>query len=432
MVRRYRIATAFVCLLTIVFQADAQEFRPRGQLVQPSKSAQALSSDTPAQNQWKRTSGGDGSGDRPQQPLENPQQSGSSVSKDLLQVYSQTKQVRSETDVTAIAKLCAKVLSDSNRSKTDQEYAASLLAWALNRRGEMRSEQAESLVRAGKIESASQLDSQAADDFATAVRYSPDNWRHRHNFAISLAMKSEYSKAIEQLNKAIELNPDYANAWFNRAELYLETGVYVAADEDYSQAIEISQDAQYYNSRGHCRFLMQSYTLAVEDYRRALELSGTNATYATDLGDACQFLGRWEEAAKSYKQAVAADVQYARAYQNAAWLMATCPDERIRNKELAITAARKALLLTRAKSAEAVETLAAATAATGKYKEAVELQREAVQLASRQRGQEPLQLAEFQQRLELYEAGKAYIQPQPATELISSSPTRTASASPKE
>lgn len=423
------IAVAFS--LGLVASVPAQEFRPRGQAGSPTSQGQVATPASSVPNAWNRSNGRSVSDERPKASSEGPQQTASAVSPDLLQIYAQTKNVRSEAEATNIARLCAKLVSDSNRSSIDQEYAASLLAWALNRRGEMRSEQAELLVQAGKMDSAKRLDGQAADDFATAVQYAPENWRHLHNYAISLAMRGEYPQAIQQLDMAIERNPNYANARFNRAELYLETGEYESAEQDYTAAIELSQDAQYFNSRAHCRFLMQSYPGALEDYQRAVELDSGNATYATDLGDACQFLGRWEEAAKAYKQAVAANAEYGRAYQNAAWLMSTCPDERLRNTDLALSAAKKALQLAGQRNAEVVETLAAATAATGKFQAAVELQREAVQLASRQAGPQSSQLAEFQQRLELYQKGKAYLQPQPATALIPASLTKTASSTGK-
>jgi tetratricopeptide (TPR) repeat protein len=169
--------------------------------------------------------------------------------------------------------------------------------------------------------------------------------------------------------------------------------------------------------------MLEDYESAIADYQQAVKLSNDNAIYQTDLGDACQYVGKWEEAAKAYRAAVAADNMYSRAYQNAAWLMATCPEERLRNQELALSAAKKALELVGSRTPETVETMAAATAAQGKHREAVKLQEEAVQLAVKNKVDEK-QLTEFKQRLEIYRTGQAYLQPQ-ATQ--TSSTTRTAS-----
>ena len=328
------------------------------------------------------------------------------ISPDLLDAYRKTQTVTTEAEVTAIARVCSKVVPDTKRSKADREYASSLLAWSLNRRGEMRSAAAAEQVEAGNLPEADALDAKALEDYKTAVEYAPTNWRVHHNLAISLAMKGQYKNAIDRLNTVIDLKDDYANAYFNRGELNFELKQYPQAIGDYSRAIELTNnDPQYYNSRGHCKFMLESYDDAIVDYRRAVELAADSAVYHTDLADALQFTGKWKEAAELYRQAVAINGQYSRAYQNAAWMMATCPDKKFRNTELAISSAKKALELEPAPTMRVFDTLAAAHAASGKMQDAVKYQKRAVQLASE--GERD----EVKQRLALYERGVAYVQP---------------------
>lgn len=343
------------------------------------------------------------------------------ISADLLDAYRKTQSVATEAEVTSIARVCSKVIPDNKRSKADREYAASLLAWSLNRRGEMRNASAAEKVEAGNLQEADELDAKALEDYKTAVEYAPSNWRVHHNLAISLAMKGQYKNAIERLNSVIDLKDDYANAFFNRGELYFELKQYPQAIRDYSRAIELTDsDPQYYNSRAHCRFMLESYDDAIADYRRAVELGSDSAVYHTDLADALQFTGKWKEAAERYRQAVAINSRYARAYQNAAWMMATCPDKKYRNTELALSSAKKALELEPTASTRAFDTLAAAYAAIGKMPDAVKFQKRAIQLATE--GERD----EVQQRLALYEQGVAYVQP----EVTEESPVQIA-ADPK-
>ncbi len=339
------------------------------------------------------------------------------ISVDLLDAYRKTPSVTTESEVTAIARICSKVVPDVKRSKADREYAESLLAWSLNRRGEMRSAAAASMVEDGNLQDADALDAKALEDYKTAVEYAPSNWRIHHNLAISLAMKGQYKTAIDRLNTVIDLKDDYANAYFNRGELNFELKQFPQAIRDYGRAIELTDnDPQYYNSRGHCRFMLESYDEAIEDYQRAVELASDSAVYHTDLADAYQFTGQWKEAAETYREAVAINGRYARAYQNAAWLMATCPDKKYRNTELALSSAKKAMELEAAPSMRAFDTLAAAYAATGKLPDAVKFQKRAIQLAAEGDKEE------VSQRLALYERGKAYIQPEasgvPPTEMV--------------
>jgi tetratricopeptide (TPR) repeat protein len=415
-----RLCWVFVFLFFISTDSQAQVFRPRAQGSQASPTAGTAIGAQRATIQ-SPVAAEPSSGNSVNQQTK-------SVSQDLLQIYAQTQSVRSEADATGIAKASAKIFTDKSRTAADRDYAASLLAWAMNRRGEIRSDQAAVLVQAGRLEAASKLDEQATDDFAAGVEYGPNKWRHRHNYAISLAMQGDYEKAIVQLNHTIDLNSEYPNAWFNRAELFFQLGELEAAEQDYTAAIELAEDAQYYNSRAHCRFLRQAYETAVSDYRRAVQLEKKSPEYHADLGDACQFLGMWDEAAQAYRDAVASDKGFLRAYQNAAWLMATCPDERLRNSELALAAAKRAFELSPERTAEAVETLAAATAAVGRFDEATRLQEEAIGLMSRSELSAEQQIKEMRQRLSLYQGRQAYLQPQPAISGASSSVTRSASA----
>jgi len=337
----------------------------------------------------------------------SPQSTASdAVSADLLSIYQQTRTATQEAEITAIARACAKVIPDAKRSRVDRDYASNLFAWALNRRGELRNEQAARLVEQGQVDQASSLDQQAAKDFETALQYNPQNWRTHHNLGISLAMKGDYVRAIREFSAAIELKDDYPNSHFNRAELYFELSQYPQAMDGYTQSIALSDtDPQYFNSRGHCRFMLEQYEDALADYLRATELGTDSAVYATDLADAYQYLGRWEEAAKAYRTAVAINSKYARAYQNAAWLMATCPDSKFRNVDLALSAAKKVIELTGERTPQTLDTLAAATAAVGNHREAVSLQQEAIRLAEKE------DKSELSQRLALYERGKSFVQP---------------------
>lgn len=330
------------------------------------------------------------------------------VAPDLLEIYQATKSASTEAAVSAIAANCKKIVTTAARSKADREYAKSLLAWALNRRGELRSDRAASLVQNANLAEADPLDRLAAEDFEAAIQYAPDNWRTHHNFAISLAMKGDYQRAIDELSLAIDLQPDYPNSYFNRGELHFQTENFASAIADYSMAIELnSNDAQYYNSRAHSRLMLESHSEALDDYRQAVVLGPDNAAYQTDLADAYQYLGKWKEAARAYQAAVGADNQYARAYQNAAWLMATCPENDLRNAELALAAANKAIDLS-GRDARTLDTLAAALAASGKLSEAQKIQSEAIQLTS-----DSSEKQDMTQRLRIYQRGVAYRQPKP-------------------
>ena len=96
------------------------------------------------------------------------------------------------------------------------------------------------------------------------------------------------------------------------------------------------------------------------------------------------------------------DPQSAGAYNNSAWLHATCADPRFRDGRAAVAEASKAVELSGGKW-QCLATLAAAYADRGDFKKAQKLQSQAIGLAPSDR-----EKRELDARLERYKAKKAY------------------------
>lgn len=121
-------------------------------------------------------------------------------------------------------------------------------------------------------------------------------------------------------------------------------------------------------------------------------------------GIARQERGDFEGALKDYTMAVRLNPRDAAAYNNRAWLLATCPDSAHRNSAQALASARQACKLTNWKQPIFVDTLAAAYAAEGDFKSAAKWQAQAMKQLARD---EDFQ-REASERLEMYVAGSGY------------------------
>jgi lipoprotein NlpI len=83
----------------------------------------------------------------------------------------------------------------------------------------------------------------------------------------------EYDKAIKDYDRAIALNPQYANALNNRANAYRCKGEYGHAIEDYNKAIGLDpNDAKVIKSRGIAEFYLGQFDPARKDLETALQL----------------------------------------------------------------------------------------------------------------------------------------------------------------
>ena len=82
------------------------------------------------------------------------------------------------------------------------------------------------------------------------------------------------SAAIRDFDKAIQLKPDHADAYFNRGNAKLDLEQYTAAINDYDKAIQLKPDlAEAYINRGVTKGLLKRNWEAKQDLRTALRLA---------------------------------------------------------------------------------------------------------------------------------------------------------------
>jgi len=88
----------------------------------------------------------------------------------------------------------------------------------------------------------------------------------------------DYKGAIEDLNKAIEINPKYAEAYSYRGLAKAKSGDFKGAIEDFNKAIEINpNDAEAYYNRGGAKILLGQKDDGCLDYSKAAELGNSQA-----------------------------------------------------------------------------------------------------------------------------------------------------------
>src|SRR5262245_51729587 len=74
-------------------------------------------------------------------------------------------------------------------------------------------------------------------------------------YAYRFGHRPDYDRALADFDKAIQLKPDYADAYNNRGEAYLDKGDKERAFADFDKAIQLKPDyADAYNNRGKAYF----------------------------------------------------------------------------------------------------------------------------------------------------------------------------------
>jgi tetratricopeptide (TPR) repeat protein len=146
----------------------------------------------------------------------------------------------------------------------------------------------------------------------------------------------------------LEIDPNYVPAHSNLGSAFLQTG-------------------QVDESLAHLQ--------------KALEIDPNYKAAHFNLANTLLQMGRIEEAVSHLQRVLAIDPGDAEALKNMAWVLATCPDPRIRDGARAVDLAERA---SKAESANPVmgATLAAAYAEVGRFSDAVATAETALQLAT--------------------------------------------------
>lgn len=130
--------------------------------------------------------------------------------------------------------------------------------------------------------------------FNKAIMMRDDQSDYYYWRALARKHLKQFRGAVNDFNKAVELNPET----FNILEIYNERGMsygylteYENALLDFNKAIELKpQCAEYYDNRGITYFNMKEYQKAVDDFDMAIKLAPDKFIYYKDRAEAVKHL----------------------------------------------------------------------------------------------------------------------------------------------
>jgi tetratricopeptide (TPR) repeat protein len=159
--------------------------------------------------------------------------------------------------------------------------------------------------------------------FLTYVAYrhfmDPINARDAYNDAKRLLVVTRYSQSILSASRAIDLKPDYADAWFLRAQTYAAQRELDPAESDYTHLIQIEPNAaRGYAGRCAVRFDYKDYKSTITDCSKAIEFDKTNARTFNLRGAALRATGDLQGSLADLNKAVELDPDVGNLYQRGA------------------------------------------------------------------------------------------------------------------
>lgn len=126
-------------------------------------------------------------------------------------------------------------------------------------------------LKADSLYSPSQLNLNTINDI---LKKKINNEAGTHLFkGVQFDNEGKYDQAIIEFNKAIEINPKYADTFNRRGLVYSNLKKYEQAINDYTAAIQLNPKyTDAYNNRGVVYFELDQSDKAISDYTKAIEI----------------------------------------------------------------------------------------------------------------------------------------------------------------
>lgn len=257
---------------------------------------------------------------------------------------------------------------------------------------------ADALVRQGHVDDAIAL--------AEAALLTPPIFPQTHaGLGDAYLRKGDVEKAIMHFEAALEIDGNLTYVMRTLGQVYARRGAIDRAIELYEQLIVLSPEQTDWRRELAALLLLKGSDTALHHYERVLDERPNDPDALTGLGEIYRQMGRTADAIASFRAVIAARPKYAMAYDslgltlaeqgqlaeaidvmrtgleqapryanlanNLAWILATTPEDALRDGAEAVRLAELACETTDRRNANYLDTLAAAYAEVGRFDDAV-------------------------------------------------------------
>ncbi len=247
-----------------------------------------------------------------------------------------------------------------------------------------------------------------AEIAAAEANTAPQRFRPLFELYFSLARLNfklgKAPEAIAAYEKTLGLAPDHLLSTKDLSRILYDRGETARALPYIEKAVSLEPgEPANWNLAAFAALRLGDHDAVLQKTTAGLQADPKNAALHFARGLALQAQAHWEEALKSYEQAVRIDKQQIVARNNLAWILATADDPRIRKPEVATRLVTPLLKATGSDLALFLRTAAAAKAASGDFDAAISFLTEAQKAAT------PELAANLKQDLALYQNRKPVI-----------------------
>jgi tetratricopeptide (TPR) repeat protein len=223
----------------------------------------------------------------------------------------------------------------------------------------------------------------------------------------SLDMAGRHEEAVERFTESLVLNPQDVDAYLGLGLTYAHLGRWVESARADEQAYRLAPDDWQVNFNfGTALVEAGEVERGIRHFLRAIQLYPAAGEAYLNLANVLAERGQYVQAARVLADGLLKTGGDWTVACRLAWMMAACPDPRVRNGAEALKLSKAINERTGGTHPVVLDGLAVAYAEVGRFIEAVDVARQALERAE-EAGEEEL-AAEIRRRMALYEAGRPY------------------------
>ncbi len=213
---------------------------------------------------------------------------------------------------------------------------------------------------------------EAESALKNALAAKPQSAEFQLGMAALLVRQGDWAKAESLYRATLASHPDSPVTHKSFGDFLTLAGRHPEAEPHHAEAVKLKPaDAVFRRAYATTLRNLGKLNEAIAQLEEAANLGLVVAETAAELAELYSVQGQSAKAVVYYEKAITAEPKFVSALNNLAWILATDPDDELRNGVRAVELAERACHLTDWKTAILMGTLAAAYAEAGRFPDAV-------------------------------------------------------------
>ncbi len=158
---------------------------------------------------------------------------------------------------------------------------------------------------------------EAIKSYTDAINQNPQDYGNWYSRSVANKRAGKMLDAIDDLNKTLELNPEFTDVYKDLAEIYIQMKNFKGAEEYFNKALKIDPKNSYiWSAIGVSYAMRKQYETSIEYFDKAIKFEPDSAAYWTNRAISKRYLGKLDAAVNDLNKALQLNPKFLLANQH--------------------------------------------------------------------------------------------------------------------